>query len=150
MGYVHKQRYAQSEIKVLRRLKPGSYETKDGRFAVWSAGVRLWFTYDATTGEQYATVDKHAAVRLILGIRSGVKPPAPVPPSPRPAAPDQPDAQAQLQLVRPGQRRAVAPLPKIASVLLVEVGGVQEVLGWDVDGGVRRLWSASPTSGVTS
>lgn len=150
MGYVHKQRYAQGEIRVLRRLKPGSYETKDGRFAVWSAGVRLWFTYDATTGEQYATVDKLAAVRLILGIRSGVKPPAPVAPTPRPSAPETPDTQSQLQLVRPGHQRPVDPLPKIASVLLVEVAGVQQVIGWDVDGGVRRLWSASPTPGIPS
>lgn len=144
MGYVHKQRYGKEETKVLRRLKPGSYETKDGRFAVWADGVRNWFTYDATTGEQYATVDKLAAVRLILGIRSGVKPPAPVAPTKRPSAPSGPsETQGWLQVVLPNQHcSAPLPSPRIETVLLVEVGGVQEVIGWDADGGVRRLWRA--------
>lgn len=132
----------------LKKIAPQSWETHDGRFAVWSpkAGTKCWFWFDSETGLQYETTERSLAIDQIQALLAGHPPAQSMPPTPRPApapalrllpapapTPPAPKAEEQLDL---GIRRQ-----RIVKVILIEVDGRQVVVGFDASGNARTLWT---------
>lgn len=63
--------YDPSLVGMVRKMEPGSYETYDDRFAIWTEGYQKWILFDEMTGHEYGFARKLDAITVIAEIRNG-------------------------------------------------------------------------------